>query len=505
MDKQRDTMAVLRFMLFECQRKDRSYLDRGPSKGKESKTLAMLNWIATCFVTDPVGDVVATAVSAEQGQIIFYIAANRGRSRDQDRDNAETFKRLLRRTIGQSDHKLIVQQLMKVISPIIYRRLVRKVNLITGIDKAESPKLLVQDRFDAIVDRWVDSGNMEDDPVFLSHSAELGFTPPSMDGNQRLKHVFGRIASNATTDASAKGPADDKTCRLRVANFTTEAATLLESKFFKSVEKPGPESSPISHPDKDSIWILRLRRRLWRVARYLTQLGNFARSGLPFIQKILGEDGSKMFADGGPGVEVVWVGDELNVLPDNHGHAVEMILPPIGFLYKLFDKFDYAAEGEKKVPAIPPETLTDIGRFWAGSIKPCLHCEIQLIIYLEANNIRIQGNTIGCSKLMCWACNAYVEKANKERRRNAWVLSGTSEKPHYAWLIPSGVLGDAVVSDIMKGLESLVSRFAVEFGRHRKQLSGGSDSATGSDNDEEPFFGDTVLAMQSVVSPLSSP
>jgi hypothetical protein len=365
MDKQRDTMAILRFMLFERQRKDRSDFDRGPSKGKESKILAMLNWIAACFVTEPVNDVVATAVSAGQGRIIFYIAANRGRPRDQDRENGETFKKLLQETIGQGDHKSIVQQSMKVVSPIIYHRLVRKVNLITEIDKTESPKSLVQDRFNAIVDRWVDSGNMEDDPVFLSHSADLGFTPPSMDGNQRLKHVFGRITSTATTDASAKGdPADDKTCWLRVANFTTEAVTLLESKFFESFEKPGPESNPISYPDKDFIWVSRLRRRLWRVARYLTQLGNFARFGLPFIQKILGEDGSKVFADGGPGVEVVWVGDEFNVLPNSHGHAVEMILPPMGFLYKLFDKFDYMVEGENKVPAIPPETLTDIGRFW---------------------------------------------------------------------------------------------------------------------------------------------
>ena len=38
----------------------------------------MLNWIANIFVTEPFGDVVATALSAEQGQIMFYIAANRG-------------------------------------------------------------------------------------------------------------------------------------------------------------------------------------------------------------------------------------------------------------------------------------------------------------------------------------------------------------------------------------------------------------------------------------------
>jgi hypothetical protein len=123
MDRQTDTIAILRFMLFERQRKNRSDLDRGPLKGKESKVLAMLDWIVACFVTEPVGDVVATAVSAEQGRITFYIAANRGQSRDQDRKNGETFKQLLRETIV---HKSIVQQIMKVVSPIIYRRLVRK-------------------------------------------------------------------------------------------------------------------------------------------------------------------------------------------------------------------------------------------------------------------------------------------------------------------------------------------------------------------------------------------
>ena len=87
MDRQTDTIAILRFMLFERQleRKNHSDLDRGPLKGKKSKTLAMLNWIATCFVTEPVDDVVATAVSAGQGRITFYIAVNRGQSRDQDR------------------------------------------------------------------------------------------------------------------------------------------------------------------------------------------------------------------------------------------------------------------------------------------------------------------------------------------------------------------------------------------------------------------------------------
>ena len=38
---------------------------------------------------------------------------------------------------------------------------------------------------------------------------------------------------------------------------------------------------------------------------------------------------------------------------------------------------------------------------------------------------------------------------------------------------------------LMKGLRRLVSRFVAEFGRHRRQLSGGSESGTGSNGKEE--------------------
>jgi len=108
-----------------------------------------------------------------------------------------------------------------------------------------------------------------------------------------------------------------------------------------------------------------------------------------------------------------------------------------------------------------------------------------VILYLQANKIQVQENAIGNTKLMCWACNKYVERANKTRGTNTWHLSGTSEKSHYAWLIPSSPLGDVVVGDVMMGLGPLVSRFAAEFGRHRRPLSGGSDSGTGSNGEEE--------------------
>jgi len=90
---------------------------------------------------------------------------------------------------------------------------------------------------------------------------------------------------------------------------------------------------------------------------------------------------------------MVWVGGESGVLPYNHGLEVEMNMCPMEFLNKLFDKFGYTAdsEGEKNNPVIPPETIADIKKLWEvpGSIKPFLHCEMQMILYLQANNVQI--------------------------------------------------------------------------------------------------------------------
>lgn len=66
MDKQRDMFAVLRFNAL-----GKTVL--GPIQAKNSKKLMMLNWIAACFVTEPVGDAVSTAVSVEQVRITIYI------------------------------------------------------------------------------------------------------------------------------------------------------------------------------------------------------------------------------------------------------------------------------------------------------------------------------------------------------------------------------------------------------------------------------------------------
>lgn len=451
---QHDVMVSLSLMRFKWQRDNYSIPEDRPLKDVVKILLTILNWIASCFVTEPVGEVVATAVSAEEGHITFYIASNRGRPREEDKEQGETFMQLVRYTIGLTDISLITRQLLFIISPSIYRRFARKVNLILNID---APEVSVQDRFNAIVDRWAEGGNMEDDEHFLSHS-KSDFAE-DIDGNERLKRVFDHIVSTAT-EYSKDSPTDVEICRSRIADFTVEVAALLHTKFSKSFDNLGGQNgNPIHRCEQDFIWILRLERRLLRVARYLTGAIVFARIGLPFIRDVLGANGTRTFQHGGPGVEIVWVGEQPGVLPPNHGCDVEMKLPPMTTLDRLFDLYGYEATDAE----IPLETMKDIEELWShpGSIKPCLHCELQMILFLQKSNIEVKENAIGNNKLMCYACNKYMEKTWWDR----WVLSGTSGKPHNGWLVPPSDLGATVASNIKERTGFLVGQLAKKLGR----------------------------------------
>lgn len=464
-------MAALAFMCFQRQRKSPhpSELETGTSNDKNPKILpSILNWIASCFVTEPTGDAVATALSAEKGQITLYIAANRGEPRPEDKANGEKIINLLRDIVRQTDGSPMMK-LFEAISPIIYHRFARKVDMILKIDKTEKTILPVEDRFNEIVDRWA-ACNVEDDPIFLGISAILGVEDEN--GSQRLKHVFQKIAS---ADTKSGPPDDPMICKSRVSTLSTAARALVNSKFIKSFESE-PENG-VDHGD--FLWILRLTRRLWRVARYKTDAVTFVLTGLPFIRRVLGEDGTASFEKGGEEIKILWVGDQPDVLLEGHGRNVEMVQSPVEFLEGLFKKYDYVAEGNEPQPTIPQEIEAEIGRLWQTTgIKPYLHCELQMIMYLQANNIQIKGNFIGNSKLMCWACNAYVEEANARRWHNEWELSGTSNKPHHAWLIPPDSLGRTIAGQVMVELDLLIDRLAMEFKLGRKQRRRSLDDST---------------------------
>ncbi len=469
---QADTMASLALMHFYRRWQSLHVLKPNPLYSHDKMLSAMLNWIATCFVIDPIGDVVATALSTKPHEITIYVATNRSQPTDEDKEIIQKFKELIRDALEKPQEADITLLILDIISPRIYPRFARKLHMTT---KSEPEQQLVEDQFNEIVDRWAAGTtlgtNMENSANFLDNaqaffsSAERDGTKNDEDANQCLKHLFKLFVDEIRSDRDC--PEDNLTCKRRLLRLSYVAVLLVNTDFFNSfwasktsssfsVDNPG---NPIYLFENAFSWIQKLRRRLWRVACYCQDTMSFAKDGLQFIRGVLG-DGLSAFLRGEGGIEIVWIG-----LPADHGQRVTMTKTPLEFMDKLFEEFGY-----KIRPDVMEETRKQLDKTWDTS-KPeeaYLHCEIQMITFLNSrSDIQIHENFIGSSKLMCWACDSYVAKVNMERRNNnqkEWVLSGSSRKPHSRWLIPPGALGTAVVSDVRDGLNKLVARLAQVLG-----------------------------------------
>jgi len=479
-DPQADTMASLAVMHFY--RRWQSLYELRPklldSYDRDKLLLVMLNWIATCFVIDPIGDVVATALTANPHEITVYVATNRSQPTDEDKEIIQKFKELIRNALEKPQEEDMTLLILGIISPRIYPRFSRKLHMITKWDPEQQP---VEDRFNATVDRWAagtDVGaNMENSDNFLNNaqvlfsSAEREGIKDDEDANQCLKRLFKLFVDEIRSDRDC--PEDNLTCKRRILRLSYLAMLLTNTDFFNSFREQTEPSfynldlfnskNPIHWLDGTFLWIQKLRRRLRRVTCYVRDTRIFAKDGLQFIRGVLG-DGISAFLRGEGGIEIVWIGEQPNVLPTNQGQRVTMTKTPLEFLDKLLDKFGY------KIGDVKEETRKHLDKTWDIS-KPeeaYLHCEIQMIAFLNGrSDIQIHDNFIGSSKLMCWACDAYVAKVNVKRRtkgQKEWVLSGSSRKPHSRWLIPPGALGTAVVNEVRNELNGIVGRLAPVLG-----------------------------------------
>ena len=256
---------------------------------------------------------------------------------------------------------------------------------------------VVKVRFNQIVDQWAAGDNMEDGAFFMAESLYLGSV--ESDGNQRLKSVFNAIVSMAGADANIGLPQDDETRRSEIFTFSVSALALVESNFFRRFERDQQHISWC-----DSMWILQLRRRLWRLADYYKGAFTFIEVAFPFFRRILGSDGIAMFQRGGSEIKIIWIGDQPGLLPNPHPDTIVIKQSPEAFLNGLFMEFGCGYEDEP-LPAVPPEHKKDIENLWHEdvAINVYLHCELQMIAYLEENCIQIQENSIGSSKPVCWA------------------------------------------------------------------------------------------------------
>jgi hypothetical protein len=231
-------------------------------------------------------------------------------------------------------------------------------------------------------------------------------------------------------------------------------------------------------------WLRKLRRRLWRIARYRTDAKSVATTGIKWIRRILGDE----FTEGGDCFKVVWVGLDPDTLPKNHGMKYDIEERPQELFEKLLVQYGF----DKSTNENEQNFMADLGDLWpkpkpnsTPNFVPFLHCELQLIGYLDRHNISVHMNLIGVSKLMCWACNAYVNEVNNRRKYDrTYVLSGTSGKAHHAWLIPPGRLGHVIVGFVSDALEDAISRLAEKLGHRRIHNTDPFDSDLDSDEQE---------------------
>ncbi|KAF9244939.1 hypothetical protein BU15DRAFT_71298 [Melanogaster broomeanus] len=444
----------------------------------DKKMLSILNWIASTFVRNPIEDVVAAAIGTQPGKITLYLAMNRGCPEKADEDNGIEFLRVLRNALRSFPHDPVSAEieLIHMAVSATHARLSRKLEAIDNLPwtytphPSETVALPVNEQFDKMVMKWNRAGHSEGNRI-ISHARNFDNHASVEDGNSALRFLFASFISIIRTkkvDARDKmyvfRDVEDK---IRLGTGLCGVASALvdsRKKFF------GCRSSDDDYGE-------------WRTI-HRTSARMLVHTGLKFFATVLGNEGLKSFFERDGGFHIEWVGRQPGIVPDGHGRPYCWPKSPI-------DRFGELLAADKVDVKDRDKLLKDsafkgpFGNVWKNQhlVTPYLHCELQLIHYLERNAIPIHQNMIGVSKLMCFACNAYVSAVNARRDHGGlegWVLPGTSSKCHHAWLIPENTKGTQVVDMIREQLTKAIKDLATETLGRKRANSGGSDSSGGS-------------------------
>ncbi|KAF9231930.1 hypothetical protein BU15DRAFT_67926, partial [Melanogaster broomeanus] len=429
----------------------------------DNKTLSILNWIASIFVRNPDDAAAAATLRVQPGEITLYLALNRGYPEKADEDNAVEFLRVLRKVLHlfQHDPSSAHLELVYMAVSACHARLSHKLEAIDKMqwsytpDGAEKPSIIPVDaHFDDLVVKWNAAGHNEGG-FMLDFAHRYDKNAVLMDGNAALRFVFAEFI--AVIRKKKVGEEDEmyvfrdvEDKMRRGTSLCGLAYVLVTSTFFKALPS---RFQPTPFSKEENLWLHKLRRRLGRVAHYTSDASILVRTGLKFFATVLGAEGLKSFFEG------------------DGGFHIEPYYRP----KSLISRFDelLAEEVDKIGVEDREKLLKDMGfrgaleHVWKAenAIIPHLHCELQLIHYLERNDIAIHKNVIGVSKLTCFACNAYVGAVNTRRGLagfGPWMLAGTSDKFDPAWLIPQSTDGIQAVNLIWKrlkkGIQNLTRR-----------------------------------------------
>ncbi|KAF8334527.1 hypothetical protein F5887DRAFT_650365 [Amanita rubescens] len=458
-----------------------------------SRMVSILSWIAICLVRDPQGDAVAAALSVRSGTIMLYLARTRGLPDERDIENGREFLFALRRAMAQKDPGSATDTLFKTTISISHRRFASKVGAIARMEPlARGGSSKVVERFNTIVDRWVASGGVENDTCLLNFARELRIIATESSGATVLKLVFRRLVDLIEKGLDYLSSGRDK--QAWAHSYCRCALILVYSNFFAQfeTEKPSAKGSKWYGTSADLDWILKLWRRLWRVARYRVDAWSFATYGFQFIQEALGEQSYAEFLHDGGNIHITWVASgQSSILPRNHGCPYPLPEPPLPLLQSTLEKYGYPSLDLDETNPFHQEFADSVRNLWPpGGAVPHLHCEIQLIKFFEQHETPVHRNYIGTSKLSCWACRAYIEQVNKKRAEAAepWSILGTSNKANYEWLVPADSFGLSVVDLIREELKQALGSLSKTLST--RGISPASDESSSSDSDESrlPFL-----------------
>jgi hypothetical protein len=462
----------------------------------ERQMLSILNWIASFFVRNPVGDCVASALSVEGHKIILYLAANRGQPEEVDVQNGLKLVSALRQAFHdpQSASRLLFNSAISITYLRFYRKLDMIKNMRFPLRKIDSTTVVQPTEiFEKLMTKWAQADGVEQYQKLIDYAQIMPDLPTyesGGDGISTLKAFFKLFIEMIDSQRDLSDLQEkDRFLEVAWSGFCLTAILLVSSNFFSCVVTDDMKAAILFDADELN-WLRKLRRRLWRIARYRIDAKSVATTGIKWIRRILGDE----FTEGGDCFKVVWVGHDLDTLPENHGKKYEIKERPQELFNKLLGEYGFNVSTDKNEQTY----MTDLGSLWpipkpnfTPVFVPFLHCELQLIGYLDRHNVTVHMNLIGVSKLMCWACNAYVKEVNNRRkddRKDPYVLSGASGKARHAWLIPPGEeLRDVVVKIVSEALKAAISSLADKLG-HQRIHSGGSDSSTGSSS---PYSSDS--------------
>ncbi|KAF8808642.1 hypothetical protein BYT27DRAFT_7188607, partial [Phlegmacium glaucopus] len=391
-----------------------------PTKTPERRLLAILNWIASFFVRDSTGDCVASALSVEDHKIKLYLAANRGQPQDEDIENGNKLISALCQAFHEPDPQTAQTLLFNLAISITYRRFFHKLDTIKDIrfpscNDGPTPVVPSIKMFESLVTKWAEAGGVEQNQELLEFAPQLVTHELGEEGEgvSALKAVFKYFVESI--DRGLKDCLENNRL-LDVAWVSCQfAMRLLLSDFFSRVVISDVHDVKPFDAEEYS-FLQKLKRRLWRIARYWIDAGSLATTGTTWIRRTLGNN---ELTEGSDCFKIVWVGLDAGTLPENHGvQYVFQECPQVHFR-RLLGEFGFEKLSQNEQQSL----TTDLEKLWPPTITPFLHCELQLVSYLQRHDIAAHMNLIGASKLMCWACNIYVREVNKCRK--------VSSKPYY--------------------------------------------------------------------------